>query len=71
MKTETYKQQQERIKAEQDGKSKEQVMDEIPGEYKLDLDNLPKQEHNWHESGAKVWCGGAGHPYHSHFLVKR
>lgn len=69
--TETYKEQQSRIKIEQEGMTKDQIMDAIPGEYKLDLDSLPKQQHNWHLAGIKVWCGGAGHPYHSHFLAKR
>jgi hypothetical protein len=37
----------------------------------IDLDHLPKVEHNWIKRGIKVSCEGAGHPHHSHFLVKR
>lgn len=65
---ESYQEQQERLKTEQQGMSKDDIMDDLQAEYKLDLDSLPKQSHNWHSAGIKVWCGGAGHPYHSHFL---
>lgn len=40
-------------------------------EVRLDLDHLPKQEHNWIKRGIKVSCEGAGHPHHSHFLAQR
>lgn len=40
-------------------------------EYAIDLDNLPKVEHNWVKRGIKVSCEGANHPHHSHFLVKK
>ena len=40
-------------------------------EFAIDISNLPKQEHNWVKRGIKVSCEGAGHPHHSHFLVKK
>lgn len=40
-------------------------------EYRLDLNNLPKVEHNWVKRGDVVSCEGANHPYHRHFLHKR
>lgn len=43
----------------------------IEPEYELDLENLPKQDHNWVRRGLKVNCEGAAHPFHSHFLTKR
>jgi hypothetical protein len=46
-------------------------MFEQSSEYSLDLGNLPKQKHNWVNRGIKVSCEGAGHPHHSHFLIKR
>jgi hypothetical protein len=67
----TYAEYQESIKAEQEGMTKDDVMEQLPAEYKLDLDNMPKQEHNWVKRGIKVSCEGANHPHHSHFLVQR
>lgn len=40
-------------------------------EYAIDLNNLPKQNHNWVRRGDKVSCEGGNHPHHSHFLTKR
>ena len=40
----------------------------MANEYELDLNNLPKLEHNWIVRGAVVSCEGANHPYHRHFL---
>ena len=37
----------------------------------IDMENLPIVKHNWVQRGIKVSCEGAGHPHHSHFLVKR
>lgn len=44
---------------------------EIANEYELDLNNLPKLEHNWVKRGDVLSCEGANHPYHRHFLHKR
>lgn len=40
-------------------------------EHAVDLNNLPKVEHNWIKRGIKVSCEGANHPHHSHFLVNK
>lgn len=50
--------------------TKEEFMENFPAEYKIDLDNLPRQKHNWVRRGISVTCGGAGHPPHRHFLYK-
>lgn len=68
--TESYQEYQDRLQTEQAGLTKEDIM-ELPAEYKLDLDNLPRQKHNWVHRGIKVNCEGANHPFHSHFLIRR
>lgn len=62
----SYQELQDRLKAE--GQTKEEVM-ESNAEYKLDLDSLPKQKHNWVRRGIVVSCEHAGHSNHRHFLV--
>lgn len=69
--TETFTEQQTRIRTEQADMTKDDIMEQLPAEYKLDLDNLPKSKHNWVPRGAVVSCEGADHPSHRHFLVKR
>lgn len=64
---ESYKELKARLAEEQAGKTKEDVIHETGG---IDLDNLPKQKHNWVQRGIKMSCEGAQHPHHSHFLVK-
>lgn len=64
--SETYQELKERLAVEQDGITKQDVITESGG---IDLDNLPKQQHNWVKRGIKVSCEGAMHPHHSHFLV--
>lgn len=61
------------LEAEQSGKSRAEIAAEMEqrSEYSLDLDGLPSQAHNWVKRGIVVSCEGAGHPHHSHFLVKR
>jgi len=66
--TESYTEYKERIKTEQADLSKDEIMDSLDAEYKLDLESLPKLQHNWVKRGIKVSCEGAGHPHHSHFL---
>lgn len=66
----SYAEQLEAAKAEQQGKSKEEIMEQVKGEFKLDLDSLPKQQHNWVQRGIVVSCEGAGHPNHRHFLSR-
>jgi hypothetical protein len=64
---------QAEVKAEQSGLSRDEIREDMErrAEYVLDLDNLPKQTHNWVQRGAKVSCEGANHPHHSHFLTQR
>ena len=44
-------------------------------EHQINLDDLVQQgrnvKHNWVQRGDKLSCEGAGHPHHSHFLVKK
>jgi hypothetical protein len=42
---------------------------EMMNEYELDLNNLPKVEHNWVRRGDVMSCENAGHAYHRHFLI--
>lgn len=65
--SESYKQLKQRLAIEQAGKTKEDILQETDG---IDLDNLPRQKHNWVKRGISVTCGGAGHPPHRHFLFK-
>ena len=69
----TYTEFQQEVKSVQADLSKDDVMDLMgkQHEYVEDLDNLPKQQHNWVNRGAVMSCEGALHPYHRHFLVKR
>jgi len=73
MNPQSYAERQAEVKSEQEGLSKDEVLDQMQSksEYAIDLDNLPKTDHNWIERGIKVSCEGARHPHHSHFLVKR
>lgn len=65
----TYQEHQDQLKTEQAGMTKEDIMEQLPAEYKIDLDNLPKQTHRWVDRGAKLSCEGGNHPHHSHFKV--
>jgi hypothetical protein len=62
-----------KLQEENYGDSRRVVEEELEmmNEYELDLNNLPKVEHNWIIRGDIASCEGAGHPYHRHFLVKR
>lgn len=36
-----------------------------PGpEFTIDLENMPKQDHNWVNRGLKMTCESPSHPYH-------
>lgn len=65
-KSETYQELKARLETE--GQTKDDVLDREGG---IDLDNLPKTQHNWVQRGVKLSCEGARHPHHSHFLVRR
>ena len=40
-------------------------------EYQFDISKLKEVKHNWVKRGIKVSCEGAGHPCHSHFLMRK
>lgn len=65
---EPYEEYKARMAAELAGQTKEDVLATTDG---VDIDNLPKQQHNWVRRGIKMSCEGARHPHHSHFLVRR
>lgn len=69
--SESYEQYKESLKAEQGTLTKEEVLDTLEAEYKLDLDNIPTQKHNWVRRGIVISCENAGHPNHRHFLQGR
>jgi hypothetical protein len=61
----TYKDQREKLKETQGGRSKQEIMDwmQKKTEYQLDLDNM-HQEHHVVDRGVVQSCEGAGHPSH-------
>ena len=61
----TYKDQREKLKETQGGRSKQEIMDwmQKKTEYQLDLDNM-HQEHNWVDRGVVMSCEGGTHPNH-------
>jgi len=42
----------------------EQQAEEQKPEFVIDLNNMPKQEHNWVDRGLIISCENGGHPYH-------
>lgn len=62
--SESYQELQDKLKAH--GQTKQDVIDETGG---IDLDNLPRQKHNWIKRGIVMSCENAMHPSHRHFLV--
>jgi hypothetical protein len=46
--------------------SREQAIEKLKqrSEWLQDLENLPPQQHNWHDRGVIISCEGAGHDYH-------
>ncbi len=62
----TYKEYREELKAEQEGKSYDEVLDAMRQTAKsvIELDHLPMQTHRWIDRGAKLTCEGGDHPYH-------
>lgn len=69
----TYQEFQSKLKLQQSDLDKDDIMKimEHKSEYVQDLDNLPRQKHNWVRRGVKVSCEGANHPHHSHFLIRK
>lgn len=64
----TYKERQAEIREEQEGMTKDEVMELMKkrSEAQVDLDNLPTKvyEHNWVDRGAKLSCETDTHPNH-------
>lgn len=67
---ESYKELKERLRIEQCGKSRKELLEQFQksSEYAVDLNNLPKQKHIWIQRGIVISCEGAGHPGHRHFM---
>jgi hypothetical protein len=63
----------EAVKAEQEGMTKEEIAAELEQrfEHTFDLDNMPKQKHNFVKRGIVISCEGADHPSHRHFLTSK
>ena len=61
-----YPEYQAQLEAEQAGKSREQVTEDMKtkSEYIFDPATAPKQLHRWIDRGLKLSCEGAAHPYH-------
>lgn len=66
----TPEQRQAEVKAAQEGMTKEEIQEqmEATSEFVIDLDNLPRQKHNFVQRGIVISCEGADHPTHRHFL---
>jgi len=69
----TPEERQAEVKASQEGMTKDEIVDlmESTSEFAIDLDNLPKQKHNFVKRGIVISCEGADHPSHRHFLVNK
>lgn len=73
MDKQTYEQYRQQLIADQNSLTKDELLQKMnaENEVSIDLDNLPKQKHNFVKRGIVISCEGAGHPSHRHFLVKR
>lgn len=67
--TDSYKQEREHLRGEQEGMSKEAIVDLLKkkSDHVADLDNLPKQKHRWVDRGLVMSCEGGDHPNHRAF----
>ena len=61
-----YEEYREKLKAEQQGKTRDELTEELrtKTEHVFDPATAPKQGHRWIDRGLKMSCEGAGHPYH-------
>jgi len=50
---------------------RQKVHEEIQSQYQVDIDNLPKVNHQWVDRGTVLSCEGAGHPNHRHFKTRK
>lgn len=64
--TQTYKEYQEAIKAEQAEMTPEEIHEKLKkeSEFMVDLNNLPRQNHNWVDRGVVISCENGGHANH-------
>lgn len=45
----------------------EEVVEQVP-EFSINLDSLPKQDHNWINRGLKFTCETPAHPLHEAWI---
>jgi len=66
-----YEEYQEKLHDEQDGKSREEIAEDLQQhtEHVFDPDNAPKQGHKWVDRGLKMSCEHAGHAMHQAWKV--
>lgn len=50
---------------------RQKLHEELTEKYEVDLDNLPKVNHNWVDRGTVLSCEGAGHANHRHFKLRK
>ena len=57
------------VKAEQEGMSRDEVLDLMRrrSEFQMDLDNMQPQQHRWVDRGQVMSCEGGSHPPHRAF----
>jgi hypothetical protein len=67
-----YKDYQNELKADQEGKPREEVVEDLKQrvEYVFDPNTAPKIPHKWVNRGLRLSCEGAGHPNHQVWLKK-
>lgn len=61
-----YPEYQAELKAQQEGKSREEIKEELKtkADFVFDPETAPKQGHRWINRGMKMTCEDAGHSYH-------
>jgi len=67
--TESYKEYRQRLQEEQNGLSREEILEQLKAtaEFVADINNLKPQNHRWIDRGKVMSCEGAGHPFHQAF----
>jgi hypothetical protein len=65
----TFKEEQQAVKQEQQGFTKEEVMALMQkrNQFAVDLDALTPQSHRWVDRGQVMSCEGGDHPHHRVF----
>lgn len=61
-----YEEKQAQLKAEQAGKTREEIVEELKSksEHVFDPQNAPKKIHRWIDRGLVMSCEGGDHPHH-------